>query len=79
MPNLTAKTLLISVGHLLGYWPLSEPSGAVAADQSGNSYDGAVTGATFGVTGIGDGHTASGLRRQRGLRRHLLRGVGGRV
>lgn len=56
--QLSTKLLALSPATLLGYWPLWEPSGALAADLSGNGYDGAVTGAAFGATGIGDGHTA---------------------
>ena len=40
------------------YWPLSETSGAVANDISGNGYHGAYTGVDLAQPGIGDGRTA---------------------
>jgi hypothetical protein len=41
----------------IAYWPLAEPSGSVATDESGNSRNGAYTGVDLGQTGIGDGRT----------------------
>ncbi|MEJ2702405.1 MAG: hypothetical protein P8Z79_08180 [Sedimentisphaerales bacterium] len=50
---------------LIGYWPLNEGSGTVAADLSPNGYDGTLNGGvtwTDGVSGcIGQNH-----RRDRG-------------
>ena len=40
----------------IAYWRLADLTGSVAADSSGNGYDGAITGATLAQTGIGDGH-----------------------
>ena len=42
----------------IAYWPMSEPSGSVALDASGNGRNGAYTGVTLGQAGIGDGRTA---------------------
>lgn len=44
---------------LVGYWPLWEASGAVAADISGNGYNGAYSNVTLGQAGIGDGRTSA--------------------
>lgn len=44
---------------VVAYWPQSEPSGTVALDHSGNGRNGAYTGTTLGVAGIGDGLTAA--------------------
>lgn len=43
----------------IAYWPLAEPSGSVATDESGNGRSGAYMSVTLGVTGIGDGRTAA--------------------
>lgn len=40
---------------LIGYWPLWESGGSVAADKSGNARHGAYTGVDFGYPGFGDG------------------------
>ena len=46
---------------IVGYWPIWEPSGTVADDESGAAgLDGTHTGVTLGQPGIGDGRT-SGL------------------
>lgn len=44
---------------LIGYWPLSEASGTVATDLSGNSRNGVHTNITLGQTGIGDDLTSA--------------------
>lgn len=49
------KTLFGS--SIIGYWPMNEPSGAVALDYSGNGFHGAYTAVTLGQPGIGDGQT----------------------
>ena len=41
----------------IAYWPLWEPSGAVAGCQVNPAQNGAYTGVTLGETGIGDGQT----------------------
>ena len=48
-------------GNLVAHWPLNERSGTVAYDLSGNGNDGAITGATLGQAGIGDGLTSQGF------------------
>lgn len=45
--------------NLIGYWPLNEASGSVAADLSGNGRNGAYAAVTLGRPGIGDGFTAA--------------------
>jgi len=40
---------------IIGYWPLWELAGAVAADISGSGRNGAYTGVDLGYPGIGDG------------------------
>jgi hypothetical protein len=52
-----AKVRGAAPGSLVAYWRLNEPTGAVAADSSPNGFNGAVTGVTWGQTGIGDGAT----------------------
>lgn len=42
----------------IAYWPLSERTGSVAYDASGNGLHGTYTGVTLGHPGIGDGRTA---------------------
>lgn len=42
----------------IAYWPMAEPSGAVALDESNNSRPGAYTAVTLGQAGIGDGRTS---------------------
>lgn len=43
----------------IAYWPMAEPSGSVALDESGNGRTGAYTAVTLGAAGIGDGRTAA--------------------
>jgi hypothetical protein len=43
---------------LVGYWPLDDDSGAVAADHSGNGHHGQITGGTW----LSDGRFSGGLR-----------------
>lgn len=43
--------------NLIGYWPMNEPTGAVAVDHSKELNNGAYTGVTLGQPGIGDGKT----------------------
>ena len=43
----------------IAYWKLDEASGSVAADSSGNGFDGTAYGVTWGESGIGDGETAA--------------------
>lgn len=43
----------------IAYWPLAEPSGSVASDESGNGRNGAYTSVTLAQAGIGDGRTAA--------------------
>ncbi|MBN1679580.1 MAG: LamG domain-containing protein [Anaerolineae bacterium] len=45
--------------RLVGYWPLSEQNGTVAADTSGNDFDGTAAGVAWGADGIGDDQTAA--------------------
>lgn len=45
----------------IAYWPLAESSGTTANDESGTGRNGTYSGATLGVTGIGDGRTAASL------------------
>lgn len=49
----------IRPASLLAYWRLNESSGTTAADSSGNSHSAAVSGTTWGASGIGDGDTAA--------------------
>jgi len=50
-----ADLLKIQPASLIGYWPLDESSGLVAADKSGNARNGAYAGSpTLGQPGIGD-------------------------
>jgi hypothetical protein len=51
------KMLGTQPANLIGYWPMDEPTGAVAIDYSSEGNDGAYTGVTLGQTGIGDGKT----------------------
>jgi hypothetical protein len=52
------KVRATSPGNLIGYWPMSEASGATAFDLSPEGNDGAYTGVTLGQRpGIGDGRT----------------------
>ena len=45
--------------NLIGYWPLNESSGTVADNAEGTAArDGAISGATLGQDGIGDGQTS---------------------
>lgn len=44
---------------IVGFWPQNEQSGTVSKDISGRGHDGAYTGVTLGVPGIGDGSTAT--------------------
>lgn len=53
------KVLNIAPANLIGYWPMSELSGSVATDYSGQGNHGAYTGVTLGQAGIGDGRTAA--------------------
>lgn len=46
---------------LLAYYTLSESTGTIAHDSSGNGNNGTATGVTWGQTGIGDGTTAAGF------------------
>lgn len=55
------KLLSLFGSSIVSYLPLWEPSGSVAADISGNGYNGAYTAVTLGQTGIGDGRTAAGF------------------
>lgn len=55
------KLLSVSPVPPLEYWPLSERSGSVALDVSGNGRHGAYTACTLGKAGRGDGSTAIGL------------------
>ncbi|HDZ37098.1 MAG TPA: hypothetical protein ENH62_02220 [Marinobacter sp.] len=41
----------------IAYWPMWEAAGSVAADISGNGFDGVFAGVTLGQVGIGDGNT----------------------
>ncbi len=41
------------------YWKLSQVSGTTVVDSSGNGFDGAAYGVTWGSAGIGDGNTAA--------------------
>jgi hypothetical protein len=50
--NYVAQVKQIFGPSLIGYWPLSEASGSVAVDWSGNGRHGAHTGVTLGQTGI---------------------------
>ena len=43
----------------IAYWPMAEPSGATATDESGNGRNGAYTAVALGAAGIGDGRTAA--------------------
>jgi hypothetical protein len=52
------KVLSTENANLIGYWPMWEPSGAVADNYEGTAArDGAYTGVTLAQTGIGDGRT----------------------
>lgn len=53
------KLLALFGSSVVAYWPMSEPSGTVALDASGNGRNGAYTGVTLGASGIGDGRTAT--------------------
>ena len=52
-----SRVKAIAGSTLIGYWPMGEPSGAVAYDQSGQANNGAYTGVTLGEPGAGDGRT----------------------
>jgi len=43
---------------LIAYWPMSESSGTVSVDYSGNNYNGTYTAVTLGQAGIGDNLTS---------------------
>ncbi len=49
----------IASANLIAYWPLSEPSGTVVNDVSGNGRNGVYTAVTLGQPGIGDGRTSA--------------------
>jgi len=57
--NYTQIVQNTAAANLLAYWPMAESSGSVALDSSGNGRNGAYTGVTLGVAGIGDGRTAA--------------------
>lgn len=57
--NVLAYTNKVKALSPIAYWPLAEPSGSTAIDESGNSRDGAYSNVTLGATGIGDGRTAA--------------------
>ena len=42
----------------ISYWPMGERFGSTAYDVTGNEFNGAITGATLGEPGIGDGLTS---------------------
>jgi len=54
-----AYTKKIQAMGPIAYWPMAEPSGSVATDESGNGRNGAYTSVTLNQTGIGDGRTAA--------------------
>jgi beta-glucanase (GH16 family) len=62
-----SKVLRAGGSSLIGYWPLSEASGAPALDISGNNRNGAHSGDTLGQTGIGDGNTCPSFDGANGL------------
>lgn len=43
---------------IIGFWPQNEAAGTISKDISGRGHNGAYTGVTLGVPGIGDGNTA---------------------
>lgn len=49
------RVLSVATDALIGYWPLSEPSGAAAINQSNNRFHGVYTGVELNYPGIGDG------------------------
>lgn len=51
------RVLSVAADALIAYWPLSEPSGAAAIDQTGR-YHGAYTGVDLNYPGVGDGGSA---------------------
>lgn len=57
-PTMVYTNKIVALGPI-AYWPMAESSGVVALDASGNGRNGAYTGVTLGVTGIGDGRTAA--------------------
>ena len=61
LPNRTPyyqRVRSVETSSLIGYWPLWEPSGAVAEDLSPEKNNGAYTAVTLRAAGIGDGRTA---------------------
>ena len=52
--------LLLSYPAPLAYYDLNETSGTIAADDSGNSYDGTVVGGTFAAGKYGNGISLDG-------------------
>lgn len=57
----SSKVLAIEPFSLAAYYTLNESGGAIAHDSSGNTFNGAATGVTWGQIGIGDGTTAAGF------------------
>lgn len=60
-PDVSERILATRRSALVAYWPLWEPSGSVAFDQSGNGRNGAYTGVALGQPGLGDGQSSVGL------------------
>ncbi len=52
IPTGAARAFDLSDPALIGYWPFNEGSGTVAADLSGNDYDGALNGGVTWTDGI---------------------------
>lgn len=57
--NYFDKLMAVAGNGLIGYWMQNEGSGTVSFDRSGQGNNGAYTGVTLGVGGIGDGRTAA--------------------
>lgn len=55
------QVLTTQPANLIGYWPLWEASGTVAADVSGNGRNGSYTSVVLAQPGIGDGRTLAGF------------------
>lgn len=55
------KVLGTRRANLIQYFPLWEPSGAVAIDKSSQANNGSYTSITLGATGFGDGKTGAGF------------------
>lgn len=55
----TDRVLAVHPADQLAYWPMTETSGTVAEDASGNGRAGTYHTVTLGVPGIGDGSTGA--------------------